>query len=91
MVERDKLLGIITDGDLRRALEKGAKIHTGRAKDFMTRDPLTITEDRTAAEALEVMERKLITALAVVDASSRLVGIVHLHDLLGRGQVRFGP
>ena len=91
VVERDKLLGIITDGDLRRALEKGAEIHTGRAKDFMTRDPLTITEDRTAAEALEVMERKLITALAVVDASSRLVGIVHLHDLLGRGQVRFGP
>jgi len=91
VVTGDVLLGIITDGDLRRALEKGTSIHSCQAKDLMTRTPLTITEDRTAAEALEVMESKLITALAVVDRAHRLVGIVHLHDLLGRGQIRFTP
>ncbi len=86
----DSVLGIITDGDLRRALEKGNAIYDCRAKDLMTPNPLTIRLDRTAAEALEVMEHKLITALAVLD-DGRLVGIVHLHDLLGRGQVRFTP
>ena len=87
----DRLLGIITDGDLRRALGKGEDIHHHRARDFMTRDPLTIGEERTAAEALEIMERKLITALAVVDEKGRLTGIIHLHDLLGRGEIRFAP
>ena len=57
----------------------------------MTEKPLTIREDRTAAEALEIMERKLITALAVVNAEGKLVGIIHLHDLLGRGEIRFIP
>ncbi len=87
----DRLLGIITDGDLRRALEKGAGIYECRARDLMTCDPLTIRHDRTAAEALEIMEEKLITGLAVLDEENRLTGIIHLHDLLGRGQVRFAP
>jgi arabinose-5-phosphate isomerase len=91
VVADDRLLGIITDGDLRRALEKGDEIYACSAHDLMTRNPLTITKDRTAAEALEVMENKLITALAVLDDSSKLVGVVHLHDLLGRGQIRFTP
>jgi arabinose-5-phosphate isomerase len=86
-----RLLGIITDGDLRRALEKGAGIYECRASDLMTLDPLTIRDDRTAAEALEIMEEKLITGLAVLDEKNQLVGIIHLHDLLGRGQVRFAP
>ncbi|MDQ7782930.1 MAG: KpsF/GutQ family sugar-phosphate isomerase [Desulfomonilaceae bacterium] len=86
----DSLLGIITDGDLRRALERGTDIYGCTSEDLMTRNPLTIRDDRTAAEALEIMEHKLITALAVVDAADRLVGIIHLHDLLGRGQVRIG-
>lgn len=85
----DNLLGIITDGDLRRALEGGNDIHGCTAEELMTRNPLTIRDDRTAAEALEIMELKLITALAVLDDANRLVGIIHLHDLLGRGQVRF--
>jgi arabinose-5-phosphate isomerase len=87
----DRLLGIITDGDLRRALEQNNNIYEFRSRDLMTRNPLTIREDRTAAEALEIMERKLITALAVLSDENRLVGIIHLHDLLGRGQVRFSP
>ena len=57
----------------------------------MTRNPLTIEADRTAAEALEIMERKLITALAVLDKKRKLIGIIHLHDLLGRGEIRFTP
>jgi arabinose-5-phosphate isomerase len=85
----DQLLGIITDGDLRRALCSGEKIHQYLSLDLMTPDPLTIREDSTAAEALEIMEHKLITALVVVDEEHKLAGIIHLHDLLGRGRVRF--
>ncbi|MBI4964334.1 MAG: KpsF/GutQ family sugar-phosphate isomerase [Desulfomonile tiedjei] len=85
----DRLMGIITDGDLRRALEKGDGIYDSCSRDLMTLNPLTIREDRTAAEALEMMERKLITALAVLSSDDRLTGIVHLHDLLGRGEIRF--
>jgi arabinose-5-phosphate isomerase len=85
----DRLLGIITDGDLRRALEKGDGIYGSCSRDLMTQAPITIREDRTAAEALEIMERKLITALAVLSHDDRLAGIIHLHDLLGRGEIRF--
>lgn len=85
----DRLVGIITDGDLRRALLSSETVHQCRAADLMTKDPLSIRDDRTAAEALEIMERKLITALAVLDRSGTLVGVIHLHDLLGRGEVRF--
>lgn len=87
----DRLLGIITDGDLRRALEKGHAIYDCRSRDLMTHNPLTIRQGRTAAEALEIMEHKLITALAVLDENGKLSGIIHLHDLLGKGQVRFTP
>jgi arabinose-5-phosphate isomerase len=85
----DRVLGIITDGDLRRALEKGDGIYGSCSRDLMTRNPIAISDDRTAAEALEIMERKLITALAVLGQDDRLVGIIHLHDLLGRGGIRF--
>lgn len=85
----DRLLGIITDGDLRRALERGDGIYGFSSRDLMTRDPITIREERTAAEALEIMENKLITALPVVGEDERLAGIIHLHDLLGRGEIRF--
>jgi arabinose-5-phosphate isomerase len=85
----DRLLGIITDGDLRRALMKGNEVHLCRSRDLMTSNPLTIRDDRTAAEALEIMERKLITALAVLDQAGKLAGVIHLHDLLGKGEIRF--
>lgn len=87
----DELLGIITDGDLRRFLAEDDRIYESSALNLMTANPLTIREDRTAAEALEVMERKLITALAVLDANHKLAGIIHLHDLLGKGEIRFTP
>lgn len=89
VTDHEKLLGIITDGDLRRALGESKKIYQLQAKDLMTANPLTINDERTAAEALEIMEKKLITALAVVNKEKRLIGIIHLHDLLGKGNVRF--
>jgi arabinose-5-phosphate isomerase len=85
----NRLLGIITDGDLRRALERGPALYGCRSRELMTRNPLSIREDRTAAEALEIMESKLITTLAVLNDKKELAGIVHLHDLLGRGEIRF--
>jgi arabinose-5-phosphate isomerase len=87
----DELLGIITDGDLRRFLARDERIYESSALTLMTANPLTVSADRTAAEALEIMERKLITALAVLDENHKLVGIIHLHDLLGKGEIRFTP
>ncbi len=91
VTQNDRLLGIITDGDLRRFLSTEQAIYKTRSVDLMTANPLTIREDRTAAEALEIMERKLITALAVVNKDQNLAGIIHLHDLLGKGEIRFAP
>lgn len=91
VTQDDSLLGIITDGDLRRFLAGDDKIYQSNALDLMTANPLTIRDDRTAAEALEIMERKLITALAVLDENKKLAGIIHLHDLLGKGNIRFTP
>jgi arabinose-5-phosphate isomerase len=90
MVTRgDATLGIITDGDLRRALANGTNLFEKEARHIMTENPLSIRADRTGAEALEIMENKLITALAVTDFEGKWLGIIHLHDLLGKGQVRF--
>jgi arabinose-5-phosphate isomerase len=91
VTEGTRLLGIITDGDLRRALSDSCGIYDSVAGELMTPNPLTIDENRTAAEALEIMERKLITALVVLDQDGNLTGIIHLHDLLGKGEVRFSP
>jgi len=85
----ENLLGIITDGDLRRALNNAREIYSSRAADLMTTTPRTIGENATAAEALEIMEQKLITCLVVTDELNRLRGIVHLHDLLGRGTIKY--
>lgn len=74
------LVGIITDGDLRRHLG-AADLLTRSAGDIMTRNPITILRDRLAAEALNILERRKITSLVVVDESNKVHGVVHLHDL----------
>jgi arabinose-5-phosphate isomerase len=80
----DALLGIITDGDLRRHMEKGADIRRLTAADVMTRDPVSIPPTTLAAEALNIMEGRKITSIVVVDGQSRRVaGVVHVHDLWG--------
>jgi arabinose-5-phosphate isomerase len=82
--DQDRLRGIITDGDLRRALRDGPSIYDLAAGDLMTADPHTVSPELTAVKALTLMETKGITALPVIDALNRVLGVVHLHDLLGR-------
>jgi arabinose-5-phosphate isomerase len=84
VVEGKKLIGIISDGDLRRLLEKRGKDALDlSAGECMTRNPRTISGSEFAATALAIMEEKKITSLAVVDATRKLQGIIHLHDLWG--------
>lgn len=83
------LCGIITDGDLRRLLQEPGDILKKPVKDVMAHDPKTIDKEKFAGEAIELMERFEITALAVVDTKRRIKGIVHLHDLLGKGEFKF--
>ena len=82
VVEGEKLVGIISDGDLRRLLERRGKDALDlKAGEAMTRNPRTIAGREFAATALAMMEEKKITSLMVVDGRGRLEGIVHLHDL----------
>lgn len=84
VIEGEKLAGIISDGDLRRLLEKrGKEVLDMTAGEAMTRNPKTIGAEEFAATALALMEEKKITSLMVVDAGGKLKGIVHLHDLWG--------
>ena len=84
VVDGEKLLGVISDGDLRRLLERrGKDVLDLTAGECMTREPKTIAPHEFAASALAVMEQKKITSLVVVDGNMKLEGIVHLHDLWG--------
>jgi len=84
VVEGEKLVGVISDGDLRRLLElRGKDALDLAAGECMTRNPKTIKGNAFAATALALMEEKKITSLAVVDGNGKLEGIVHLHDLWG--------
>ena len=85
--ESDTLLGIITDGDLRRMLEKQPDISKVKAGDIMTRNPKSILKTEFAVAALNVMQEKSITQLVVVDSNNKVVGFVHMHDLLKEGIV----
>ena len=89
VVDRErKLHGILTDGDLRRALLNHKSIHSFKVEKIMTPSPKVIDENQTAAEALGIMELYEITHLCIVDAHHRVKGLVHLHDLLGREEFR---
>jgi arabinose-5-phosphate isomerase len=79
--DRGRVLGIFTDGDLRRGLEKGVDLRSARIVDVMTRDPRTIGPDKLAAEAVEIMERFKVNQLLVVDPDRKLVGALNMHDL----------
>jgi arabinose-5-phosphate isomerase len=77
------LLGIITDGDLRRQMERAADIMGMAAADVMTRNPITLPRSTLAAQALNIMEQRKITSIVVTDGDQpkRVAGVVHLHDL----------
>ncbi len=83
-----KIAGVITDGDVRRGLEKYAeKLFKMKTEEIMTKNPKTILQDELAAKALSIMESKSITALIVPDNENRPAGIIHLHDILKQGIV----
>jgi len=79
--EKGRVAGILTDGDLRRALEKGVDLRTSRITDIMTQGPRTIGPDKLAVEAVEVMERHKVNQILVVDAERKLLGALNMHDL----------
>jgi arabinose-5-phosphate isomerase len=76
-----RLVGVLTDGDLRRLMSRTTDVLALTAGEAMTREPITIGRTRLAVEALRVMETHKITSLVVVDAETRVEGVVHLHDL----------
>ena len=76
-----RVLGIFTDGDLRRAFEKHIDLQSARIDSVMHANPRTIAPDRLAVEAVEMMERYRINALLVADADGRLLGALNMHDL----------
>ncbi|MBI3602947.1 MAG: KpsF/GutQ family sugar-phosphate isomerase [Nitrospirae bacterium] len=82
-----QLLGVITDGDLRRHLEKGSDLGKSPARDLASKHPRTIGPDELAARAVQIMEQFSITSLVVCEEGNRVVGILHLHDLLKSGVV----
>jgi arabinose-5-phosphate isomerase len=86
--DNNKVTGVITDGDLRRGIEKwSGKLFEMTAGEVMTKSPKTISEEELAAKALSIMEGNSITALVVTDKDGRVVGIIHLHDILRQGIV----
>jgi arabinose-5-phosphate isomerase len=84
VADRDsRLVGIITDGDLRRHMDRSPGILELTAADIMTREPISVQPDTLAADALNVMEQRKITSLVVLERGGRIGGVVHLHDLWG--------
>jgi arabinose-5-phosphate isomerase len=77
-----RLIGLFTDGDLRRALDSDLDVRSARIVDVMTRQPRTIGADQLAVEAARVMETQKINGLFVVDGEGRAVGALNIHDLL---------
>ncbi len=76
-----EVVGVITDGDLRRLFLKGVNFAKTAAADCMSPDPLCIAEEKLAVEALKIMEDRAVTSLVVKDSANRLSGLLHLHDL----------
>lgn len=88
--EEGKLIGLVTDGDIRRGLDSGCNFLVWSVEDMMTKSPRTITKDKLAAEALHMMEKnqpRPITVLPVVGHDGTSLGLVHITDLLRRGIV----
>lgn len=90
VIDKDnEIAGIITDGDVRRAVINMQGFATLTAAELMTVKPICIDGEQLAADALSVMQKYEITALPIVDRGNKLVGLLHLHNLLGKGEFRF--
>lgn len=87
--KNNKVLGIVTDGDIRRAIVDQKVIAGTTARQIMTKDPIAIGPEHLAADALSIMQKHEITALPVLGGEGELLGLLHLHNLLGKGEFRF--
>jgi len=85
--EDNKILGVVTDGDLRRQLEKGVDIYGLIVDEIMTKIPIVIKQDSMAVEALQILKEKNVPSAPVVDEKLRVVGTVKLRDILNKGIV----
>ena len=85
----DSLVGIITDGDLRRLLASQESIYEKTVEEVMTQNPRTVAPDTPAYDALNIMEQFQITVLPITDSNGKVRGILHLHDILGKGEFKF--
>jgi arabinose-5-phosphate isomerase len=85
----EKLAGIITDGDLRRLMTKQLSISDLKVEHVMTKNPRAVRPDTPAYDALNLMEEFEITVLPIIDALKKVEGILHLHDILGKGDFKF--
>ena len=88
MDDKNSVIGIITDGDIRRLVADNADLAELKLENIMTRNPKFIDADLLAADALSIMQRHEVTLLPVKDKTGGLVGVLHLHDLLGQGEFR---
>ena len=79
--DEGRVIGIFTDGDLRRSIEAGCDLQSTRISEIIRGSPRTIGPDRLAAEAVEIMERNKVNQLLVVDPDNRLLGALNMHDL----------
>ena len=84
VIENSKLVGIVTDGDLRRMLMKHPNIEAVKVKDIMTKNPRTVEKSALAADALNIMQHKEISVLPVMDGNN-YIGMVHIHDIIKEG------
>jgi len=85
VMESGRLVGVITDGDIRRMLERYEQPEVQTARDMMTPNPITLLKGSYAVDALELMKKNNITQIVVLDSDGVFCGIVHLHDLLREG------
>ena len=86
----DRMIGVLTDGDIRRGLSQGFSFLTRPVTELMTKAPKTITQDKLAAQALHLMESnrpRPITVLPVLDADRHVIGLLHMTDLVRQGVV----
>ena len=86
---QNTLSGIITDGDIRRMVASGKRISKLTVEDVMTRNPRTLEADSPAYEALNMMEQHQITVIPIINSTGKVQGILHLHDILGKGEFKF--
>ena len=84
VIENGKLVGIVTDGDLRRMLMKHPNIETVRVNEIMTKNPMTIEKSAHVADALNIMQSKEISVLPVME-NDKYVGMIHIHDIIKEG------